>query len=712
MALGLESQKQWKAALEQYWNLVELDRSDRTLEQISPSRSVRLDRWIRGRLAELYESTLHASAPPEIAAEIDRVARSRLDAAVKSDEIGPLARFIDCFGFHPTAERAREQLIDRYVKSNRLLEAEMLLRRRARTSDAEVAAAAVTEVAAMLRRAKRPRDAAACYRRLESEYAETVCADGKTGRQFIDALPSDDPVRKWIHPDRLWPVGEVKVTKSTLKERPRRYTNQSCLGYSGDRRPFFSHRAVLYDRHQQQVIIRDAMGKERWKIEIGGQNRQFSSFNAGVTHASFNGHLLMLSAPFKCVAIDMLGDGAPRLLWNQRPSETVPDYLMSEEVQLANMGRNFQIVQVIRRQGQTVGSSGAFTDDYFCCRRFRNCVAIDPLSGETLWTHRIEQEEQKNKPKSNAPGGMRQVAIFGDDQYVFIVPHGETKATVLRAVDGMELPPRRHVPPSEHRVATIGRNVLVWRSLGNKRILELSDSWEERTVWGPHTFAANAKIARVGHEVVGVMEPGGRFALFSIADGRKLADTKLTAEPTLQEIVLLDLGDRYILVTHAPPRRRTMSPRPIHRTVSRRIYKGRVYAFDRQGEKLWPEVPDGVVIENQHILLDQSGRLPVVAFGSMTYERKNNRSRWITSVVLIDKWNGRIVLSEKFPNQTNNFAITGDLEKKTVNLQFEQNLVALNFTDNPLPPKTEPAKKPTPKSFLPKTLDAIRKALL
>ena len=68
------------------------------------------------------------------------------------------------------------------------------------------------------------------------------------------------------------------------------------------------------------------------------------------------------------------------------------------------------------------------------------------------------------------------------------------------------------------------------------------------------------------------------------------------------------------------------------------------------------------------------------------------------SLVCVDKRNGRIAYKKDFANHAGVLDISGDPEKKTVDLVLQQETIRLTFTDKPLPPSSaaefEPAKLP------------------
>ena len=193
---------------------------------------------------------------------------------------------------------------------------------------------------------------------------------------------------------------------------------------------------------------------------------------------------------------------------------------------------------------------GPVSSQYVCFQRFRNLVAVDPRSGETLWV------------RQDVPPGSD---LFGDDQYVFVLPPDREEATVLRAADGELLGTRkvpRLAPPAdasqrrtratvfarfeESCLATLGAELLLWWPEGNRRVLTLVDPLEGRDLWPGRKFSAAARACVVGEEAVGVMEPSGRFVLVCLPDGRTIADVKLEAEPSLTEITLVRSGEQIL----------------------------------------------------------------------------------------------------------------------------------------------------------------------
>lgn len=694
MATGFEAAGQWKPALEYYLKLADLRRDHRQLGmmQISPSLSVRPDRWLRAQLETFYDT-----APADVTAMLDSVVSDHVAAALRSEEVAPLEYVMACLGWHPAAIEAGRQFAGRLWRAGRRLDAELILNRQSCLSNREAAGAAVALWASLLRDAGMPEDAAACYQRLQHEFADTVSAGGKTGRELVEMLDADDPVRLWIDPDHGWPLGRVDVVQTAIQRPDNVHRNIYPLQYNGGQRPFFTGKSAAIDPAQGRLILDNGLGRPQWALDLAADGGSRVLLHPGSSQVGVDGHLMLLSLGYQCIAVDTLSGDGPQCLWSRPWNEPAdPDAgRVPRAMAVANARWRPEVFfNDSALRGVPRGGATALTSDYFCYRQFRHAIAVDPASGNTLWI-------QRDLPLHSA--------IFGDNDYLFVVEAGQTEAIVLRATDGRRLPVRRQVVTGDQWIATLGRNVLVWRPYDDQRILELLDPWQQRLVWGPHAFSANARFAIVADEAIGVMEPDGRFVLLALADGRKLVDTRLEPEPMLHEIILLPGQSQYTLVTNSATPRQGRTPGPLRGGASRLIRSGRLYAFGLDGARLWPDYPHGIVVENQQLPLDQPGRLPVLVFASQSFESR----RWFTSLFILDKRTGRTLVNKRVPTQTNTFELVGDPSRKTVEALMQHTSVRLTFTDEPIPADAKPlGAEPSPlEQMLPTTLDAMFKAL-
>ncbi|MBN1911174.1 MAG: PQQ-binding-like beta-propeller repeat protein [Pirellulales bacterium] len=694
MADGLETQEEWDDALTHYLQLIDWSDKYPGLMNVSKDLSVHPDRWLQARLA-----TLRQAAPPEVVEKLDQVARKLLAEAIHEEKTSRLERFLAVFGSHPLAAQAAQALVERYEKDGRLLAAERLLRWNEGTCDRTTSPATLVELANLYRRARKQTDATACYRELAQKYADTVCYQGKTGSQLVEELPADDPVRIGLA-ETPWPTGHVETTTRSSTNRSYRYGNYS-IPFRGEAGPFFDGQNAQYQSSQRQLAMVDSSGRERWRVSISPTNNQsgYSSYHSNMAHLLASGHLLLMTTGTQYHALDTSAPGKnPRLLWSQDFSNIVEPDPEGPSLPPGTMnwlsrqwGIGYDYPPLLSRgalQSRFEGLAAVFSPRFFCYAHFRRCVAIDPLTGETLWVRR---------------GLPRGSILLGDAKHIYLLPpdrgpDGSHKAIVLRALDGEQFAARRSVPGMEHWMAYGDGKVLIRKSTGSEYHLEMFDIWEQRVTWKSDSFHGNSQVAAL-NGVVGIVEPAGRFCLLQMSDGKKLFHDKLHVEPNLQEIMLLESGDQYVLVVQSQYRHGGIHLGSLQGVRSYPVREGRLYAFDRNGKKLWPDYPQGVPVTNQQIILDQPSGLPVIAFGSQIYNPNEKGSQqWRTAILMLDRRTGRKIIDEKLTNQAHFFSMSGDATNKTIHLDLYRTVMDLKFTSNPIPPEPEKQTPDTKKN--------------
>jgi hypothetical protein len=486
-----------------------------------------------------------------------------------------------------------------------------------------------------------------------------------------------------------WPLGKVEV--SVARGGNRNTEAISALEILGNPAPACRDISVKYDRGRC-IIADDGQGQQRWQFPLVQDDhmiaiRQLLHFIGSVSCAS--GDLLLFPVGIKLMAVDAGGPGVARqALWTQNMADPCADPPDPD-------ARRGEIVLPWQFQGQPAEedrlhfSLGPLSSHYVCFHWFGNLVAVDPRNGDVLWIH------------SDLPRGS---VVFGDDRHVFALPPQRDEAMLLRASNG-EVAGTRKMPPiadkraSDSCLAILGRKILLWQPQRGRRVLSLFDPLEGRQDWPERKFAAGARVRLVGEKAVGVMEPGGRFALISLPDGRTIADLKLESQPSPDDITLLESGGKYFLLTsdsaadgaigrgHSPGHG-GLQPRPADNsrrlnpvvTPSMRVGSGRLYTVDGQGKLLWPAP---VKIENQMLPLNQPAGLPVLTFAYRVLDGKGGLK---TSFLCIDKRSGRTVYqAEEVADPRSFFRVVGDAKKKTVDLMDSTNTVTLTFTDKPWP---------------------------
>jgi hypothetical protein len=319
---------------------------------------------------------------------------------------------------------------------------------------------------------------------------------------------------------------------------------------------------------------------------------------------------------------------------------------------------------------------------------------MNPMDGQTLWV------------RQDAPPGS---TIFGDDEFLFVLPPDKPEALVYRALDGellgtrkidrKEIPQQRpdgtsyisYSPLTGTCLAAFGRNLVYWRQKDDLRTLEMVDVWERKSLWPVRQFSLQAHYSVVNKEVLGILEPKGKFTLIGLPDGRTLAETQLEAESNLLDVTVIPYEDTYLILTNTPFRLASnpVNSTPITGGADKSIVSGHLYAIDRQGKLLWPKPAK---IRNQYLVSGQAKGFPALVFASQIYEpqqpNKPGKPPHV-SVLLIDKRTGRVAFEKQDFFQSGQFQVTADPEKKTMQVALQRGSATLTFTDKPWPTKEE-----------------------
>ncbi len=679
LAKGQEEAGDVREALRSYFQLADTAQRAQPLLKIDSIHSVRLDRWLRSRLNRL-QAKLDDEQLAVFNAEID----VRREHAVKEDTVAALQGFLNYFAAHASSEEVSEKLVAKMPDTDDRLARVELLRRLATSSNPDRQRAAVAQLAELYLDAGQFREAAHYFDRLRSEWPDQVCWNDKTGQQLFDDLPKDSPARqpKFVE----YPFGQVSVVQGS-GNRPSRsvsYQPGFPLQMLSRRNPTLERTSVVVDQRQRyNVIGMDEYGNPGWTVSLlDGINQRNFMINYGLSCGRMDGSLLILSVGHQVMAIDTLrakaGSGRP-VLWRQDVTQHInaaaSRFIGRRRTTSADpppwgddAPNQFQIQQTLARLGPITPGGVTFL-------RNRDLVSVDPITGETLWLRR---------------GVTRDVELFGDDQYVFVVEPGETDALILDAMDGSEIG-HAILPQPESRWTTVGRQVLTWRKpsgVNSRRELVLRDPMSASDVW-VHEIGRGAKGTLIDDEAVAIMDRDGHFRIIDMETGDALVDQMLEPEPTLRGVYVIASREHFIVVTNRGADyqdKRNAHLQPMPQQHGSALVTGRVYAFNRAtGQPRW-QVP--AEIQQHGLVLNQPPELPVVVFARRETETRRNRQS--LSFLFLDKRTGRLVVPPQTLNRTEyNFEVAGDRDGKMVTVFFQNrgSNFSLEFTDEPVPPE-------------------------
>jgi tetratricopeptide (TPR) repeat protein/outer membrane protein assembly factor BamB len=691
---GLQAAGELDAAFDRCQELIALDNGRFPMEPISKKHSVRRDRWIQARL-----DSLRASAKDELAARMDTTFAEKKKTALSEGTQEGLKAFLDYYGSLPIGSEVRTAWIEQLKKIGRPLDVEMAIMQSQRTLGLPSNGPALAETAEYFRQAGQEDAAAACYRWILSRFGDQECREGKNGKQLVEALDQGESLRKAIERHSDWPTGKVETTVDSKREN-------NYYGYYGQRKleildncgPFFEGMNFIFDTNNgRKIQCKDSTGAVRWNYSLADGNDSYDQDCWGVRCW---GHVLLLTSGERLTAIDTLGADKthpPKLLWSE-DSEPRGD---NSNMQTVGWGNAKAIMINMQRGGLinsefSAGDANFISNRYLCVQRSRTLRALNTMDGQPLW-------ERQGIPLAST--------IFGDEDYVFVLPPNKQEALVFRALDGEPLGTRKvdrrenqansqapRVVTSEGNVqndflASYGRNLLFWRSKGGRRIPELYDVWEQKSVWTGKGYSSKSRCALINRELLGILDSNGKFTLLRVPEGRTVVEAQFEPESNLADLYVIPSEDGYLVLTNSVPR---LSLNSVHTQAvgnqsDVQINRGRLYGVDRNGKLLWPHP---VKISNQYLSY-QPQEYPVLTFAALVYEQSNNQGRFKMALQMIDKRTGRVVYDNKDMPESHFLHVNADASKKTLQLLMQSKSLTFSFTDKAWPTAEEVEKAKT-----------------
>ncbi|HEY2882858.1 MAG TPA: PQQ-binding-like beta-propeller repeat protein [Pirellulales bacterium] len=708
LATGLQKSGEKVSAVDAFLKITQLESQPDELDddEVDAKLLVNRLRWVRVQFESLWPTATAAQQT-----QITAMLQKWVTDAAAAHEVKSLRRFVACFGAHPLGDRARELLVAELNGPETALEREQLLDQLAKSSEPARRWQAITNLASLFDSAGQTDAARAEYRRLEADAGTQEVLSGKNVQQILAALPSTSPLRHTdVQSTPQWLEGAVKVEKNTAINRAQTLSGHTRLlpiEIANSNEPLFRNLTVGFDQQRNEIVGRDGLGRDKLHVSLNetGRGMMYPVTSQSDTSAMASGHVLVVNTGYQLLGLDALRSPestGTRVLWQHE--------LVDASV-ISNNGSQPVATSwgAIRRvPSLQIGDVGPCTENALCLMQGRDVTALDPRTGNTLWVrHGLEPASE----------------VFGDNEITIIAPTASPKpATVLRTSDGKLLGER--VLTGGERWLNYGRFMLVFRAKGDGNVvLALYDPWGQRDVWmetfagwtnqvprpndGNNPFGAmnagnnmigGVKGARVDSETVALMEPGGRFVILNLADGRHLVEEKLEAEPALMNIIVQRSAGQDILIINHPPAQMTVRNQALQMQragvyqgsigENSTMVSGHVYAFDRTTGR--PQWPAPAVVDQQGLMLSVPAELPVLVFMRANITPPN-RSKF--SILCIDKRSGRAVLEDEDIPQFNGFDATGNSEQQSVELLCApQPTITLKYTNTPQPP--EPPYQP------------------
>jgi len=637
------------------------------LEIVTGTTAARQDRWIAAELLEL-----HSTMSAEDRRVLDDDVAVRLRTALEGTGPARLRDFLALFGWNSVANAARRELIERIDSRKHRHEFESLLL-------AQGGAFATARLAQQWLSLGQVELARPLIDDLATRFADEPCLEEKTGREWATRWRAQFAGLT----AKNWPTLAEGKLKDQVVGNSEPMNQWHHFDWSAPPDRFHENWQLWRDAIGRAVVARDSFGREQWRSKIPFEGYSLPSF-VGLS-ATCHARWLVLNlgerflvfdtfppTPSKSEADDKSGSAAkpdansfpePRLMWQhllcdhrlERPVSPSPARVPNP---IFGSPDRFGMQDPTNRP---LGRVAFIGHDLICHQAGHRLIASTLANGEPLWTF------------DGLPLGCE---LSGDERFVIATSIDGRELFVLNTLDGRLV--RRAEFGSTTRLATLGRNLLTWSEseLRHFDAATNTDLLRERFPMGTLPCVSTG-------DSVAMLEPTGRFTIWSLRDGQRLLEQKLPPIEHVTHFVVLRDRERWLLLTNVDKPIPADQPRP--RVTPLKLDHWRVhgpaFGFDRAtGQKLWATTLDWHALQAA-----QPADSPVLLLASRFQLIETQPPRIANAakfrVTLLDKREGNLLplATDLRPDQNNLAEVRPNIADKTIDVQIERELHRLSF---------------------------------
>lgn len=643
-ASGLERTGQSSQAVDAYLQLADLLADGPVQLRVAPTHSVRSDRWIGGRLGEIWRKA-DAGGREQVAQRIDTWRRNLGD----DRSLMSLRHGFVHLQELPMSKKLHERLIDALLEHHRFDETEIEL--------------------------------------LGLSYNE---GNAITVAKLIERLEERRGTSS--HEKVSWPAGQVEakllplVNNAADEQRNPRNPAEQQMGLRPlriEQRRSLEPSPVSWfvASDGSELVGQDPLGNDVIRL---GADRTRQMREATLQHGAELGPFLFVVHSGRLMAVRASGSPGQgsELLWQTDPysryfaNSTLPRRGSSEANGRVNRRPVYHLYSGRRRISGNpalgVCGLGPVTPRGVVYQEQDHLRCVDPLSGEPLWV------------RTDIPPGCE---LFGDDEFLLAADSGMRVAHIIRMVDG-EVVGKRELSKHEW-LLTVGRKVVeveLDMRRENRRMMIYVRDMVTGEVLSEEQFPIASKVAVLEPDKIGVFQSDGHFWLYDVGEGVAKIDTKLDPLNSVQNIHLLPTDERLFLIVSGSA---NSQYKPVSQQQEYPIVDGFVYAFDREsGKPVWP---GPAVLRNRGAILYQPADIPILVFADRKSVRNaTNGGSMQLRVLCLDRATGETVYRNDALADTSitRFRIRGSQDMApTVAIDTNAGKIQLTMTDRPRPPR-------------------------
>lgn len=621
--------------------------------------SCRFDMWLAGHLQEVWSAADAADRD-----RMDARAAQAIDDAVAADAAAQ-SQWERLLRFHPQTWRLTWSLIEGAIERGDFAGAEVRLRRLAGNEDSTIAAAAMDRLGRLLLDFDQPVDAAACFTRLEREYADVVLGDGRTAAAHAaEQFDSDGLSRELLDPR---PVGIWSGYNFEIENRRLQFGQALVqpVTLTDDGAEFFDRHRFEYEPNTQQLVIAPAgRATPFWAtpLRMTVRRRPYGQSAAVVAYG-------LQAVVFHQGVLHALSLPDHKVLWTRAVEETGSNYTRQVFMQPAfpmQPVSRFLDRSAVNRRSQPNGMLAHACSDYIAHYGRGEVSLLDPLTGELLW---------------KCAGVPPRTTLFGDDEALYLtMPGGSLR--VLRATDGRDLDIPDLNQLLQGAVAWRPHSaVVVERRAGDgdrnaELVVRSVDRRTSETRWSLE-FDQASQLSLIDDRFLVVLEPAGDCHLVDFDTAQSvhlgtLPEDIMKAASQVQAVA--DSEFVYFLVDHLPNQ-------SVYNVNSAVRVNGTVFALRREGGGIaWQQR-----VESQNLLLTQFEHSPLMVF--LAYQTQTEQDLGFTyfhiRLLALDKQTGRLVaeLKQPMPVGGSFYQMRLDMASRAFEIRWNNQLITVRAVD-------------------------------
>ncbi len=374
------------------------------------------------------------------------------------------------------------------------------------------------------------REAAFFFRQLKEQFSEVKFPEGMTGREFINQLPADSPVQKYLTGNTArWPEQKPRITAERRSSRLPALISVPVQSRPGS---LCSELDLWFDTQRKRLHFSGGGHSGGWELPLP-EGR--SALDDSLREGWGVGPMLILQQGTKLLGIAPLddhGEPRPRILWQAELLENDGGPIVFHRYQ-PPAGFGHPNALFLDSYHQTIAQVGPVSAGAVIYQSAGRLVALETATGRKLWS-RCELPSE--------------AMITGDARHVLIVERAEARATILRTLDGRVV--RTGNLPEGDVLTWWGSRALVRRESAEGVAFFLWNAVADRFAWEqnapPKVLAFEVDNGRWGW-----ITPEGELTLLDGETGRPLSVTRLESikNPT-QVHSASDESGIYLAISH------------------------------------------------------------------------------------------------------------------------------------------------------------------